>query len=270
MISEKNQVITAHGKKPILFDRYYLDDQASKPVVIFCHGYKGFKDWGAWHLVAEAFAKAGYCFVKFNFSHNGGTVDQPIDFPDLEAFANNNFSTELDDLERVITYLNEPSVHLIGHSRGCGIALIKADEDARVESVSSWAGVSDFRARFQEHTPAFEQWKETGITYIENSRTKQQLPHYWQFYEDFLANEERLTISRAVRALKKPQLIVHGDADPTVPVAEARSMHKWNTNSHLEIIEGGDHVFGAKHPWAEPSLPTDLEKVVRLTIDFLP
>ena len=58
----------------------------SNPLIIFCHGYKGFKDWGAWNLMAEAFAKIGFCFIKFNFSHNGGTIEQPIDFPDLEAF----------------------------------------------------------------------------------------------------------------------------------------------------------------------------------------
>ena len=36
--------------------------------------------------MAEAFAKAGYFFVKFNFSHNGTTIDDPDNFGDLEAF----------------------------------------------------------------------------------------------------------------------------------------------------------------------------------------
>ena len=92
MTIEKNLILTSTDKKPILLDIYYTGKKKEKPVVIFCHGYKGFKDWGAWHLVAEAFAETGFCFVKFNFSHNGGTVENPIDFPDLEAFANNNFS----------------------------------------------------------------------------------------------------------------------------------------------------------------------------------
>lgn len=90
-------------------------------------GYKGFKDWGCWHLTAEAFAKASFCFVKFNFSHNGGTIEEPIDFPDLEAFGNNNFTKELDDLESVIdwvtnsdfkniTSISTNDITLIGHS----------------------------------------------------------------------------------------------------------------------------------------------------------
>lgn len=269
MTIEKNQILTASGKKPILLDLYYEGDKTNKPTVVFCHGYKGFKDWGAWHLVAEAFSQAGFCFVKFNFSHNGGTVDNPIDFPDLEAFAQNNFTIELDDLDRVLSYLNRSQVFLIGHSRGSGIVLIKAVEDSRVHKVITWAGVSDYKARFYEGTDAFAQWKETGITYIENSRTKQQLPHYWQFYEDFIANKERLTIRRAVGALSKPQLIIHGDADPTVSIDEAYALQSWNPESQLQVIKGGDHVFGAKHPWEEGALPKDLERVVAFSIGFL-
>jgi len=269
MTIEKNQLLTTPGKKPILLDSYYEGDKTNKPTVVFCHGYKGFKDWGAWHLVAEAFSQAGFYFVKFNFSHNGGTVDNPIDFPDLEAFAHNNFTTELDDLDRVLNYLNRSQVSLIGHSRGSGIVLIKAEEDARVDKVISWAGVSNYKARFYEGTEAFAQWKETGITYIENSRTKQQLPHYWQFYEDFITNEERLTIERAVRALGKPQLIVHGDGDTTVLIEEAHTLQSWNPNGQLQVIKGGDHVFGAKHPWESKLLPEDLERVVKLTVEFL-
>ena len=48
--------------------------------------------------MADRFADAGFVFVKFNLSHNGTTIEHPIDFVDLEAFGNNNFAKELDDL----------------------------------------------------------------------------------------------------------------------------------------------------------------------------
>ena len=266
---KKNQVLTHPQKKPIVFDHYFKEVPHANPTVLFCHGYKGFKDWGAWDLVARAFVEAGFDFVKFNFSHNGGTIEDPIDFPDLDAFARNNYSIELDDLDRMITHLGQPEVSLIGHSRGGGIVLIKAEEDTRINKVISWAGVSDFKARFQVGSPQFENWKATGIKYIENSRTKQQMPHYWQFYEDFEANEDRLTIERAVRAILIPQLIIHGDADPTVDVSEGERIHSWNPNSELEIISGANHVFGAMHPWSSDELPKHLEKVAGFTITFL-
>ncbi|MDP2687920.1 MAG: alpha/beta fold hydrolase [Aequorivita sp.] len=278
MLIRKNQILQSKNKKPILFDVYYKETNEKQPLIIFCHGYKGFKDWGAWHLVAEAFAKAEFCFLKFNFSHNGGTMENPIDFPDLEAFAENNFSLELDDLDRVLNEIesgneNFPSkistISLIGHSRGGGIVLIKAEEDSRIHKVVTWAGVSDFKARFQEGTEEFKSWKETGVTHVENSRTKQLLPHNFQFYKDFKENQERLSIQRAVKNMQIPMLIVHGSEDPTVSQKEAMAIHSWNPKSVLEIIQGADHVFNAKHPWEETSLPDNLKSALQKTIDFL-
>src|SRR5690606_20189124 len=251
MLIRKNQILHSENKKSILFDIYYKETIENLPIIVFCHGYKGFKDWGAWHLVAQTFAEAGFCFLKFNFSHNGGTMEDPIDFPDLEAFAENNFSLELDDIDRVLKEIesrneNFPkkisTISLIGHSRGGGIVLIKAEEDTRISPVVAWASVSDFKARFQEDTEGCELWKETGATHVENSRTKQMLPHNLQCYIDFKENENRFSIHRAVKNLKIPQLIVHGIDDPTVSLKEAKAIHSWNPKSELLIIPGADHV----------------------------
>ena len=94
---EKNFILHRADKKPILIDTFYNENVKNQPLVIFCHGYKGFKDWGAWNHMAETIAKEGFCLIQFNFSHNGGTMENPIDFPDLEAFGNNNYTKELDD-----------------------------------------------------------------------------------------------------------------------------------------------------------------------------
>ncbi len=279
MNSDENRILENPGSKPLVYDVYFKPTNTPKPIVIFCHGYKGYKDWGAWHLVAEKFAKAGYFFIKFNFSHNGGTREQPIDFPDLEAFAQNNYSKELDDLEQMIQYFgatneyeteaDSSNISLIGHSRGGGIVLIKAEENKQISKVITWAGVSDFKVRFNEGSDAFLHWKKEGRTFVENGRTKQQMPHDWQFYEDFIENEERLTISRAMKLLMKPCLIVHGANDPTVSDLEARQLHRWNKSSSLHIIPDADHAFSANHPWNQSDLPADLQKVITATILFL-
>lgn len=279
MIIKKNLILSTINKKPIVYDVFYQETKKPKPIVIFCHGYKGFKDWGAWNLVAKKIAEKGFFFLKFNFSHNGGTVDQPIDFPDLEAFANNNFTIELDDLDRILNYLskNNPfsseidfnNISLIGHSRGGGIAIIKAEEHPLVKKVISWAGVSDFKIRFKENTPQFKKWKEKGVFYVENSRTHQKMPHYFRFYEDFIENENRLTIARATKNLSKPQLIVHGTNDTTVNLIEAYNLKKWNTNSILIEIQEANHVFDSKHPWQLTSMSKNLKTVVIKSIEFL-
>ena len=279
MMINKNLLLPRKGKKTIVYDVFYKADNIPKPVVIFCHGYKGYKDWGAWNLVAERFAEEGCFFLKFNFSHNGGTPKNPIDFPDLEAFAQNNFTKELDDLEDIINFIsatdnfgneiNSNAISLIAHSRGAGIILIKASEEPRIKNVITWAGVSDFKERFQIGSSQFNDWKEKGITYIENSRTKQLMPHYFQFFQDFSANENRLTIKLAVQKLNIPLLVIQGRDDATVIEAEASLLHQWSPKSELEIIKNGDHSFGTIHPWKERELPKDLHKVVEKSIAFL-
>ena len=271
-------IIQGKYDKSILIDSKYLENGTKKPIILFCHGYKGFKDWGAWNLMAEKFANSGFFFIKFNFSYNGGTMEEPIDFPDLEAFGHNNYTKELEDLEAVIDWvlLNETikkeadtdNINLLGHSRGGGIVLIKAEEDNRIKKVISLAGVSDYKVRFPQGI-ALNNWKKDGVYFVENGRTKQQMPHYFQFFTDFIENEERLTINRAVKNLKIPHLIIHGNGDTSVSVKEAKQLHKWNPKSKLEIIEGANHVFGVSHPWTSNKIPDSLQKAIDITISFI-
>ncbi|HKJ07207.1 MAG TPA: alpha/beta hydrolase fold domain-containing protein [Flavobacteriaceae bacterium] len=268
---------TAH-QKPILTDVYFEKNNTKKPIVIFCHGYKGYKDWGAWNLVAEEFSKHNFFFLKFNFSHNGGTVENPIDFPDLEAFGQNNFTTELNDLEDVINWIlnNEKyqneidcnNLTLIGHSRGGGVVTLKAAENKNVKQLITWAGVSDFGARFPSDK-ALAEWKEKGVSYITNARTNQQMPHYYQFYKDFKANEERFTIKNAVQKLKIPHLIVQGNSDDVVLSSEAENLHRWNNNSKLLLVDEMNHTLGSVQPWTKNKMPKHLAYVVKKSISFL-
>lgn len=276
---KKNNILERPHKKPILWDAFYESNNTHKPLVIFCHGYKGFKDWGAWDLVAEEFLKAGFFFVKFNFSHNGGTMEQPIDFPDLDAFAENNYSKELEDLDDLINFMlstenpihteiNRNHITLIGHSRGGGIATLKASKDNRITNLISWAGVSDFGKRTAT-SGELEQWKKDGVKYVLNGRTKQMMPHNFQFYVDFKTNEKQLNIERATKNIAIPHLIIHATTDPSVKFKEAEDLHRWNPNSKLFPIPSSDHVFGASHPWKDKTLPKPLQNVVDKSIEFI-
>ncbi len=46
MTIEKNHVLHSEGKKSIVYDLYFTKSSIKKPLVVFCHGYKGLKDWG--------------------------------------------------------------------------------------------------------------------------------------------------------------------------------------------------------------------------------
>src|SRR5699024_4639081 len=263
MLEKKEFVIEGQHERPILIDVYYKKTFTPKPILIFCHGYKGFKDWGAWNLAAEKFAENGFFFIKFNFSNNGGTVENPIDFPDLEAFAEDNFSKQLDDLQSVMDWIlttkqfvNEANVqdlNLLGHSRGGGIVVLKSGESKQISKIISWGGVSDFERAFPKGE-ALKKWKEEGVFYVQNSRTKQELPHHYQFYVDYKENKDRFNFKKALRKNKIPYLIIHAKDDATVKVEEAEKLHQWNTNSEIFILPKGGHTFDAKHPWEEKNI----------------
>lgn len=270
----KNIILENPDTKAFLADFYYQKSSQKLPLVIFVHGYKGYKDWGAWELMAQKYAEAGFFFVKFNFSHNGTTLDEVHHFADLEAFGQNNYSKEMSDLSFVIDYFSQlpevdsDHVFLIGHSRGNGNILIQASEDDRIKALVGLAGVSDYGSRFPPKD-ILDQIKKIGVMYIENQRTKQQMPHYYQFFEDFETNADRFNIQSSAKKINSPYLILHGTADETVNIKEAESLHQWVRSSELFIIENGNHGFGSSEPWTENIMPKDLELATKKSIEFL-
>ena len=249
------------------------------PVVIFAHGFKGFKDWGCWNQVADTIARAGYIFIKFNFSHNGLELGQVAQFTDLEAFGRNTYSKELTDLQYLIDWLcggrsvlppavfDSNRIAIIGHSRGGGISIIQASRDERLKACVSWAGVSSLSFMW-EGNPALEQWKSDGVIMIHNARTGQDMPVYTDLLYDYERNQPWMNIAYAMHKMDKPCLILHGDKDASVDVSAAVQLSSWSEQTKMHIIPGADHVFGATHPWNQASLPLHMRQVVDLTLDF--
>ena len=272
MLRKYNTIINGCCEKSILIDTTLFDKINKKNVVIFSHGFKGFKDWGPFNKIAEHFAVNGFVFVKFNFSHNGTSIEKPNDFVDLSAFGNNNFCKELDDLGLVINWvINEfPNydISLFGHSRGGAISMLKSKEENRIANIVSWASPSDLLSKLPNHEKA-SKWKKNNISYIFNSRTKQNMPLYYQFYENCLANKSRLDIKNAVSNMKIPHLHVHGNADSTVSIDDAYNIKTWNPKVHLHVIKDADHVFSTCHPYSLIHFPSPLMEAIDKTIKFL-
>jgi hypothetical protein len=159
-----------------------------------------------------------------------------------------------------------PRIHLMGHSRGGGIALLNG-ADERVSSVITLAAISSVASRFSDEK-MLAAWKETGVRYIKNERTKQDMPHYYSQYLDFVEFKEELDIEKACKNLNKPNLVIHGDKDTSVSMDEGVEIAQW-TNSPLYTIENTDHVFGSSHPWKQSELPEALEEVITIVSTFI-
>lgn len=271
-------IIEGSSNKPLLVDISFERNNLPKKIVVFSHGFKGFKDWGPFNKIAEYFANHNIFFLKFNFSHNGTSPKYPLDFNDMSAFGNNNFCKELDDLSYIISWLSSnkkfrneidiDDLHLFGHSRGGAISILKSLENDKIKSVVSWASPSDLLKKLPTDDKLLK-WKETNIAYVYNGRTKQNMPMYYQFYENCINNFKRLDIEYVIKNMKIPHLIVHGSEDPTVSINDAQEMKNWNNNISLNVIQGADHVFGATHPYNLNMFSLHLEEAVNSTLNFL-
>jgi len=254
--------------------RYSKSAKDKLPLLIFCHGFKGFKDWGCFPYMLDKIANENIFTVSFNFSLNGVNNEKanPIDFERLDDFARNTFSEELDDLGCVIDFLeNEKDNYnydfgtliLAGHSRGGGIAILKAAEEKRVKKLVTLASVAEFN-RYGEETKRM--WRERGYIEAMNTRTKQKMRMNVSLLEDIENNYSRLNITEAMKNTDIPTLIIHGTEDLAVDKSEAETLYGLckKDKAKLIILENTGHTFGAVHPFAgtTPHLENVIDEII--------
>jgi pimeloyl-ACP methyl ester carboxylesterase len=243
------------------------NDNQKKPVLIICHGFKAFKDWGFFPYITDWFAERGYNTVHFNFSRNG--VNK-TDFDELAKFADNTYSQDQIDLNTIVNHIkahslplssnaDENCIYLLGHSRGGANSLIYALDHPEIRAVVSWNGSANPNL-FDE---AFEaEVRDKGIGYIENARTKQQMPITTAFFNDLADNRERFNIIGRFADLETPALILQGNKDFNRLLYGASKLREAAPGQTHHSILGGTHTFGAVHPFAgtTPYLEDALEK----------
>jgi dienelactone hydrolase len=257
------------------------------PTVVFCHGFKGFKDWGPFPAWGRFLAEASFASVLFNFSYNGVSAEAPTEFTELEKFAQNTFTRELDDLAAVIGAAasgdlpgpvldvaakkadkKRGRLGLMGHSRGGGTAILHAARSERVRALATWSSVSGFIERFSPEQVA--DWEKNGYTEVVNSRTGQTMRLGRVLYDDAQAHREQLDVTGAAKRIETPWLIVHADDDEAVPFEEAQALNEAAADATFEEAEGG-HTFGGAHPFAGDGVddvPPALRRVWKRTRGF--
>ncbi len=253
---------------------------ATSDTVILLHGFKGFRNWAFWPPAAQALAQAGFHVVRVDFSLNGmqGTSDRVVS---LEDFAQNTLSREVDEAHDVLAALAyhevfapwrsrmTGKVHLIGHSRGGGIAQVVGRELVeRAENIGAVIGWNSVGKWGRHSERQRTHWIEQGYLEVEHSRTGQTLRMNASYLEDLESNEERLRLITACEVLGSRMLFIHAETDMTVNIAEVRRLIKdSNGRASLIEVEGSTHTFGITHPLE--SITGSLVKVVKHTIRHL-
>jgi pimeloyl-ACP methyl ester carboxylesterase len=180
----------------------------------------------------------------------------------VEAFRADSYSRELAELGAILGGLDEITggrcdrrrLGLFGHSRGGAVALLGAahpEHAAEVRALVTWAAIARLD-RWSDEEKA--RWRRDGELPVANSRTGQELPLGLGLLDDVERHAAALDPVAAASRRTAPWLIVHGDADESVPAAEGeRLAAAAGEPSELVLVGGAGHTFGATHPFDHPT-----------------
>jgi dipeptidyl aminopeptidase/acylaminoacyl peptidase len=280
-ITKISDTISSTEGLPIHYDLYTPDGHAGKPfpVVIFLHGFKGFKDWGAFPEACAELSTAGFGVLAMNFSLNG-VGESMTEFDQLDLFARETLSQDLEDVGSVIdalqngtidagnASLDTDTIGILGHSRGGHTAVAAAAEYDSVACLVTWSAVADYNARWSDQMIA--DWKEKGVTEIKNGRTGQIMPVKDVVYNDAMDNADRLMAVKRARELTIPVMFVHSKGDEGVSYSEAEKLYRncSSPDKELKLIPNSGHTFGTAHPFEEEEFPETFQKVVAETTEW--
>ena len=95
---------------------------------------------------------------------------------------------------------------------------------------------------------------------IANARTGEVLALYTDLLDDLEARGDALDVEQAAGRIGVDWLIVHGDADESVSVQEARALQSAapSGRTRLLVVPDGSHTFGAQHPWSGSTEQLDI------------
>lgn len=236
-------------------DVYKANTAPSKGTLLLCHGYKGFKNWGMFPHVASELAEV-VDVVALNFSHNG-VGENLMDFTELEKFARDTYSRDIEDIQVVIADIHKDEavkpIFLLGHSRGAAVSLIYAlDHPEEIAGVISWNGIANVDLLTPENKT---EMRATGRSYTLNGRTKQMMPLDLEILEDMERNKERFDIISRVSGASFPITLIQGTADGERGIRGSENLVANNANIQWVRIPEGNHTFGSVHPFQGETLP---------------
>lgn len=280
IVKESGSVPSNEGL-PIYYDFYVPSGNSAKqfPVILFLHGFKGFKDWGAFPDACAEISAAGFAVLAMNFSLNG-MGDNMLEFDQLDLFARETLSQDLDDVGTIISAiqegtistdkarLNTDTIGILGHSRGGHTAVAAAAEYSEIACLVTWSAVADYNARWSDKMIA--DWNEKGVTEIKNGRTGQMMPVNEVVYKDALANADRLMAVKRIRELDLPALFIHSKGDEGVPFHEAEKLYRNcpSEEKELKLIPGSGHTFDISHPFEDEEFPEAFQQALDSTIEW--
>lgn len=222
---------------------FYRPDTARFPVVVFSHGYNGYKD--DFKGTAEYLMENGIGAVTFTFCGSGVRDKSGFPTTDMTLF------TEKEDLLAVIDYAKslewfDGNLFLLGGSQGGMVSAMVAEDCAPKGMVLLFPGFSipdDWNSRYPDDATVPETIPWWGVDLGRN----------------FVLTLRNLDIYANMPAVTAPVLLMHGTRDEIVPLQYSERAAQTYPNAELVIYTGEGHGF----------TPGTMRKVNERLVDFV-
>ena len=245
------------------------------PVFVFCHGFKGFREWGFFPRIADYFCPENVAVLTFNHTWNGVDESKPEEFVRLDLFGQNTVSRELSEIKSVVDWvhsnaenfgLNAEQIILGGHSRGGANAIVAASTNKNISKVVAWAPIAHYASMFA--SADLKKWEKEGSLIIPNARTGQPMPLNYAYWQDLMKHKEKYNVMEAAGDLQIPLLLLHGLDDKSVPSVHSDKLYDECWHALLVKMENADHTFNTPHP-APENLCSQTVELLTNTLDFI-
>jgi pimeloyl-ACP methyl ester carboxylesterase len=266
MINLQHKIVSEYALsegETMRIDVRYRQETNYAPIIIFCHGFKAYRNWGFIPFVCRQLASGGAIAVNFDFALNGVNDDTaPIQYNTVE-FARNTIMHEVDNLIQVINYVKDlpevkarknGEIHLIGHSRGGGIACLVANKlNTKYEiinSLSLWNSIATFD-RFTEHQKVL--WEKFGEIKFHNPASDQEMSISQKYYDCIRRMYPTPRFHSLLQSLEIPVQIIQATEDLVAKMEEAELLHELIPHSTLYKIAKVGHDFGLAKNNGQPT-----------------
>lgn len=275
--NENDDVINFDLRSPNSEDGVY-------PLVVFFHGFKGFKDWGFIPYFCQRLAESNIV-VNVDFSLNG-IVDATEYIYDVEKFRRNTISQQIRDANLVLNYIKpilegtkyfNGQIYLVGHSLGGAIAIFLSTLRNDINKIALLASISKLDRNTARQKLA---WKECGTIKVTVPQSDQELLLNYSYQEDKDTNFTTDQILNDLGRFPGEVLIINGKQDFTVRYNEAETLAEIRKKQGLEdrtvlhLIEKCGHTFNIFSKKDTEGKKLNLENnpclngVVSITADF--
>lgn len=244
-----------------IYGNTHLPAGQPQAVLILCHGFKGYKDYGFFPRLAEAAADRGLIAHRFNFSHAGMT-EQIETFAKPDLFQSDTWSRQIEDLQAVAGAIDSGQLAgqglasvWFGHSRGGLTVLLTAgrafsDPDGRMPRPTGVIAAASPAEPCSLTSKDRATLRKDGRLPSPSSRTGQTLYVGLPWLEEIEADPDAFDPKLAIARIACPVLLLHGAADATVGVAAAETLAKaaGEDRARRVVIDHAGHTFDCPNP----------------------